>query len=161
MRSIVFKLSFLPVFLFSVLVSCCFIPSAEADWEDWVDDAVSMALKKAAPILLDGIQNWLFDTPMGELLEKAANGDAEAQFALGLMFYTGDHVEKNTEEAIEWWRMSAENGYAKAQFTVGVAYYKGDGVAQDKEEGIKWLRAAAKHGQRDAQNLLKEIKIKY
>ena len=49
-----------------------------------------MALEKAAPILLDGIQNWLFDTPRGKLLEKAAAGDAE--------------------EATEWWRMAAENG---------------------------------------------------
>ena len=161
MRGVAFKLSVLAVFLFSVLMSCFLIPSAEADWEDWADEAVSMALEKAAPILLDGIQNWLFDTPMGKLLEKAAAGDAEAQFALGLMYYDGERVEKNAEEATEWWRMAAENGYAKAQFTVGVAYYRGDGVAQDKEEGIKWLRTAAQHGQREAQNLLKEIKIDY
>lgn len=71
-------------------MSCFLIPVAEVDWEDWADEAVSMALEKATPILLDGIQNWLFDTPMGKLLEKAAAGDAE--------------------EATEWWRMAAENG---------------------------------------------------
>lgn len=151
-----FKSKIFAVILSITLTSVPFIPASEADW---MDEAVDITLKKAAPVLLDIIQNTFSDTPVGALLERAAGGDSDAQFALGLMYYEGDHVEKNHAEAAEWWRMAAENGHIESQFAIGSAYYSGDGVEQDKAEGIKWLRMAAEHGNANAKNVLQKIGI--
>ena len=58
---------------------------------------------------------------------KAANqGDAEAQFILGMGYYFGEDltegVAKDTSEAVRWFRMAANQGHADAQFNLGLVY---------------------------------------
>jgi TPR repeat protein len=48
-------------------------------------------------------------------LEGHEQGDAEAQFALGLMYDNGEAVSQDKAEAVRWYRMAAEQGNAKAQ----------------------------------------------
>ena len=49
------------------------------------------------------------------LLEKSAGqGEAEAQFALGFMYYNGWGVAVNREEAIKWLHKAAQQGHARA-----------------------------------------------
>ena len=43
------------------------------------------------------------------LVERARNGVAEAQFSLGYKYATGDGVQKDSIEAAKWYRMAAEN----------------------------------------------------
>ncbi|MHC8510324.1 MAG: hypothetical protein ACYYKD_13225 [Rhodospirillales bacterium] len=51
-----------------------------------------------------------------ETLHAAEQGDAEAQFNLGVMYDNGaDHIE----ESVKWWRAAAEQGHAKAQYNLG------------------------------------------
>jgi TPR repeat protein len=52
--------------------------------------------------------------------ELAEQGDAEAQFNLGVMYANGEGVPKDDVEAVKWYRKSAEQGYALAQFNLGV-----------------------------------------
>jgi hypothetical protein len=47
--------------------------------------------------------------------ERAEQGNADAQFRLGNMYMYGDGVPKSLEEAINWFRKSAEQGYVPAQ----------------------------------------------
>ena len=49
----------------------------------------------------------------------AEQGDAEAQYNLGVMYYKGDGVSQDYQTAAKWFRLAAEQGDAKAQFVLG------------------------------------------
>lgn len=77
-----------------------------------------------------------------ELRELASAGDRLAEFAMGERFGSGRNVTKDPEQALEWYRKSAEKGLAKAQYYVGIYYLRGDGIKQDLIEAEKWLKKA-------------------
>ena len=76
----------------------------------------------------------------------ALQGDAQAQFALGIMYSDGKGVRQNDAEAAKWFRKSAEQGFAKAQYNLGNSYHQGRGVGQSHREAAKWYRKAAEQG---------------
>lgn len=79
--------------------------------------------------------------------ELAAAGDAKAQYNLGLMYARGDGVAENPQEAMKWYRLSAEQGFPEAQYALGVIYFSRDaGAPMDYDEAIKWYRKAAEQG---------------
>ena len=80
------------------------------------------------------------------LKKSAEQGDAKAQYNLGVCYYNGNGVEKDYQEAVKWWRKAAEQGDAKAQYNLGVCYSNGDGVEKDYQEAVKWYRKAAEQG---------------
>ena len=65
------------------------------------------------------------------LRARAAQGDAEAQFNIGVMYAEGRGVPRDDAEAVRWYRLAAEQGHAYAQFNLGVMYAYGEGVPQD------------------------------
>ena len=72
-----------------------------------------------------------------EELEKLANqGDAKAQFNLGLLYYDGDEVSQNYNKAFYWFGKAAEQGDVGAQLYLGFMYYAGDGVVQDDKNAV-------------------------
>ena len=81
----------------------------------------------------------------------AEQGDARAQYNLGVCYYFGEGVEQDYEEAVKWYRKAAEQGYARAQYNLGVCYYNGEGVEQDYEKAVKLYREAAEQGSSSAQ----------
>ena len=85
---------------------------------------------------------------------RAAQGDASAQFNLGLMYDNGQGVPQDYKEAVKWWKKSAEQGDAEAQYNLGVMYDLGQGVPQDDKEALKWYRKSAEQGDASAQNNL-------
>ncbi len=88
------------------------------------------------------------------LVEKAQKGDAVAQNNLGLKYYNGDGVPKDSTEAVKWYRKSAEQGNANAQLLLGAMYATGDGIPKDSNEAVKWVRKAAEQGNADGQYCL-------
>jgi uncharacterized protein len=88
------------------------------------------------------------------LWPQAAQGNAEAQNNLGLMYYRGQGIPQDRAEAASWFRMAAEKGHARAQYNLGLTYHKGAGVPQDSVEALKWFRKAAEQGNARAQNNL-------
>jgi TPR repeat protein len=59
------------------------------------------------------------DSPsLAETRTKAEQGDAAAQFNLGLMYRNGEGVPKDYAEAANWYRKAAEQGVAAAQYTL-------------------------------------------
>jgi TPR repeat protein len=66
--------------------------------------------------------------------EKAEQGEADAQFNLGLLYANGEGVPQDYAEARTWYLKAAEQGDAKAQFNLGLLYSHGWGVPQDKAE---------------------------
>ena len=76
----------------------------------------------------------------------AAQGNAEAQKNLGIMYVKGEGVAKSDAEAVKWYRLAAAQGNAQAQYNLGVVYANGDGVAENDAEAVKWFRLAAEQG---------------
>ena len=52
----------------------------------------------------------------------AAEGVAEAQYHLALMFDAGKGVKRNPKEAERWYRAAAEQGHANAQYFLARMY---------------------------------------
>ena len=67
---------------------------------------------------------------LDSLKEAAEQGDAEAQFKLGLMYHLGESVSQEYTEAVRWFRLAAEQGQPEAQNILGVMYDPGKGVRQ-------------------------------
>ncbi len=86
-----------------------------------------------------------------ELRRAAAQGDADAQYKLGIAYYHGEGVPEDEVEAVKWYRKAAEQGHAEAQYRLGLAYVDGEGVPWDNVAGFEWLRKAAVQGQAEAQ----------
>ena len=68
--------------------------------------------------------------------ESAAQGNATAQFNLGVMYLNGHGVSQDHVRAVEWYRKAANQGYASAQFNLGVMYANGNGVSQDHVRAV-------------------------
>ncbi|MCE5294554.1 MAG: F-box/SEL1-like repeat protein [Chlamydiales bacterium] len=85
------------------------------------------------------------------LFKAAIQQDAEAQNSVGLLFYYGQGIYKDLEDAAKWFLLAAEQGHNAAQFNIGIAFYNGHGVGEDHAEAFKWLLLAAKQGHIGAQ----------
>lgn len=89
------------------------------------------------------------------LYQPLANeGDSDAEFSLGRMYYNGQGVPHNNAEAVKWFHKAANQGHALAQLYLGVMYAGGLGEPQDYAEAVKWYRKAADQGNGTAQNFL-------
>ncbi|MDP6138091.1 MAG: hypothetical protein QGI25_17490 [Arenicellales bacterium] len=81
----------------------------------------------------------------------AYEGQAQAQYQLGLMFSQGAGMIPSPEEATYWFNRAAEQNHAGAQYQLGATYLNGKGLRADRERGMEWWRAAAKGGSTAAQ----------
>jgi len=92
-----------------------------------------------------------YATALKEFRVLAEQGDADAQYNLGLMYDKGHGVAQDYKEAMKWYRKAAEQGDAYAQYYLGFMYRDGHGVIQDYKEMLKWYRKAAEQGHAAAQ----------
>ena len=82
----------------------------------------------------------------------AANGDANAQFMLGLMYANGHGVAQNFYEAAKMYRRAGNQGHIGAQVNLGSLFDEclGNGPC-NSEEAANWYRRAADSGDAVAQ----------
>lgn len=66
-----------------------------------------------------------------ELQPLAEQGNADAQFNLGLMYFNGTGVAQDDQAALKWFRLAADQGHAFAQFALGNLYFMGRGVPKN------------------------------
>ena len=70
-----------------------------------------------------------YEKPLAETLREehkaAEEGSASAQIHLGNMYFNGQGVPKDHQQAITLWRKAAEQGAAEAQYNLGYAYRHG------------------------------------
>ena len=83
--------------------------------------------------------------------KAAEQGDADAQYNLGVMYERGLGVSQDYAEAVKWYRKAAEQGWAEAEYNLGVMNQEGLGVTQYYAEAMKWYRKAAEQGHAWAQ----------
>ena len=97
------------------------------------------------------IAPWALGQDLTETRRLAEQGDADAQFNLGVMYANGEGVPQDEAEAVRWYRLSADQGNAFAQYDLGFRYAIGLGVPQDEAEAVRWYRLSADQGNADAQ----------
>lgn len=85
-----------------------------------------------------------------EFKVSAEQGDALAQFNLGVMYDSGQGVPQDYAEAVRWFRKAAEQGNASARYNLALMYDNGQGVPQDYIKAYAWFNVAASVGDKDA-----------
>src|SRR5271165_4298146 len=83
--------------------------------------------------------------------EAADQGNALAQFQVGVAYAGGQGVPEDQAEALKWFHEAADQGNALAQYALGLLYYGGQGVTKNYAEAAKWYRKAADQDNADAQ----------
>ena len=79
-------------------------------------------------------------------VQSAEQGDAEAQFQLGVMHGCGfGGFKQDDPESAKWLRLAGEQGDGKAQARLGDLYAAGEGgVRRDPVEADRWYRLATR-----------------
>ena len=103
---------------------------SEAGWQSYDRGDYATALKECRPL--------------------AEQGDANAQFNLGVMYDMGQGVPQDDTEAVRWYRLAAEQGHAIAQSNLGLMYAQGQGIPQDVVQAHMWVNLAAGQGHENA-----------
>jgi hypothetical protein len=85
---------------------------------------------------LDAAQKGDFATALREWTPLAEQGNAGAQFNLGVMYDNGQGVPQDYKTAVKWYRLAADQGDARAQINLGLMYEKGQGVLQDYKTAV-------------------------
>ncbi|MDB6030063.1 MAG: Sel1 repeat protein [Verrucomicrobiales bacterium] len=86
---------------------------------------------------------------LGTILDRATNGEADAQFALGLKFSSGE--QPDLPQAAQWYRKAALQNHLLAQFNLSIMLARGQGIGQNDTEAAAWLSRAAYAGDPGAQ----------
>ena len=100
---------------------------------------------------LEAAQSGDFKTALAEWTPLAEQGDSDAQYNVGLMYFNGWGVPENDKTAVKWLTKAAEQGYAMAQHNLGLMYKYGNGVLENDKTAVKWYTKAAEQGLADAQ----------
>ena len=80
----------------------------------------------------------------------AEQGNAEAQYHLGVVYHFGRGVPQDYKEAVKWSKIAAEQGLAEAQYNLGLMYYHGEGIPQDYVLAYMWWNLSSSQGQKSA-----------
>lgn len=85
-----------------------------------------------------------------DLTASALSGDAAAQNSLGEMYYYGDEIERDLEQAVFWFKEAAKQKYADAMYNLGICFINGEGIERNAATGQGFIRQAAKLGSKPA-----------
>ena len=86
--------------------------------------------------------------------------DAEVQFNLGVLYYDGEDVTRDYQQAFTWFKKAAARGHARAQYKLGLMYCEGTAfrmlgnfwhMTQDLQQATMWFKKAAVQGHAEAQ----------
>jgi TPR repeat protein len=96
-------------------------------------------------LVASAVSVWADDQAVSvdSLKNRAAQGNAEAQYNLGVMYARGDGLAQDYAAALKWFCLAAAQGLAEAQYNLGVMYLNGQGIARDEVQAYKWLDLAA------------------
>ncbi len=105
-------------------------------------DADPEALHRA----IDHLERKEFIDAYEILMPMALQGDAEAQFQIGWMYFFGQGLPANICIATIWYDKAARQGHAMAQNKMSAAYGRRYGVLRNYELSYRWLRQAMRNG---------------
>jgi len=97
------------------------------------------------------------DDEMPAMQLKAEDGDIEAQYQLGIIYYHGEGLPQNHKAALHWFEQAGLQGDAEAQFNLGLMFGRGEGTAKDIKKSVEWFKLAAEQGHEGASEILKKM----
>lgn len=115
------------------------ISGFDADKEEIIGRRLYGILQTIRP--LSAYSSSGYDIP--RLIHKAYQGDTWATDFLAEMYYRGDGVPKNYEEAKYWAEKAAEAGSPRGINNLGLMYRFGDGVVKDTIQAEFYFKKAA------------------
>ncbi len=77
------------------------------------------------------------------LIRSAEDGDADAQYQLGLIYLYGNDQPKDASKAFHWFSKAAEQEIVPAMRELGVLLASGEGCEPDLDRAVKLLSDAA------------------
>jgi TPR repeat protein len=90
------------------------------------------------------------EPPVETTETRAGQGDAEAQFSLGVKF-AREGATQDYPHAAQWYLKAADQSHSLAQFNLAIMYAAGQGMARDEVKSMGWMRKAAELGDAGAQ----------
>lgn len=81
-----------------------------------------------------------------ELQQRAEQGDAQAQYRLGIFFEQQGGTPEYRQQAFRWFKAAAEQGHSGAQVSLGNYYRLGGASDQNMVEAVKWYTRASQQG---------------
>ncbi len=76
----------------------------------------------------------------------AINGDADAEYQLGVLFQLGRGVPKDHTRAIEWYKKAVKQSHVRAQYNLGIMYENGWGTLPDYQKAYDCYQKASAQG---------------
>ena len=116
--------------------------------------ATSAAAQQQAPSDAEAAQVLKSARPLAE------NGNANAQYNMGVLYDEGYGVEQDYAQARDWYEKAAAQNYSKAEHNLGIMYQEGHGVPQSDAKAAEWFKRAAEHGEPAAQNNLAVLYVR-
>ncbi|NOT17364.1 MAG: sel1 repeat family protein [Sulfuriferula sp.] len=89
--------------------------------------------------------------PLKQLTADAQNGDVNAQYNLGVLYFEGKDVPQDYVEAAKWYGAAADQGDKQAQFNLGLMFYRGIGLPQNYLYAYELFELGAHQGDDRAQ----------
>ncbi|MQA64619.1 MAG: hypothetical protein GEU76_01760 [Alphaproteobacteria bacterium] len=83
-----------------------------------------------------------YDKAFEEIEPLAEDGEAQAQYILGVMYLRGQYVAEDPAIAAEWFRKAADQGHAISQINLAILFARGEGVEKNLREAYFWSRLA-------------------
>lgn len=128
-----------------ILKACAFRPEERYQTAEEFLAALENTKPQTIPPAKKSSPAWIA-APVEELSRLAQQGDAPAQYNLGMCYYVGRGVPKSHETALSWFHKAAAQGHAHAMAYIGLCYQVGLGVECNLQEAFDWTCRAAEHG---------------
>jgi Sel1 repeat/GAF domain len=94
---------------------------------------------------------------LADLRTLAAQGDAEAQYQMGVRYDEGEGVLKDDAQAVQWFQRAADLGNVDAQAHLGAYYWAGRGVPRDLSKAYMWSMIALAGGDDNSKSRLQGL----
>ena len=95
--------------------------------------------------------NLSIDTDLKILKAQSEEGNPDAKFYLGSLYYIGRGIDKNYLKAVDLFKEASDAGNVSATFNLGIIYAKGRGVEIDEKKAFEYYKKAAFGGLAQAQ----------
>jgi Sel1 repeat len=95
------------------------------------------------------------DQNLDDIRQKAAVGDAQAQYHLAQAYLEGKVIPKDSVQGLAWLQKSADQAFVGAEFALAYMYLNGAAkLPKDQHKAADWFRKAAKQQNKASQDML-------
>ncbi len=131
----------------------------------WLAASAAIAQTGTNPMIISADDRCAFNRVDDESLElalencvrAAEDGDMQAQFEMGELYYQGERAERDTEQALAWYEEASVQGHPKAQYRLAVMHAQGEGVERNLPQAYVIMKMAAVNGEDAAMDASDQI----